>query len=110
MMSAKSMRMQETVEVSVDVINTSDLAGEEVVQFYIRDHYASAMRPMKELKGFKKVKLLAGETKTVTFIVNWETLAFYGADEVFKAEPGMFDFMIGANSRDVEVQEFELTH
>jgi hypothetical protein len=41
--------------------------------------------------------------------VNWETLAFYGADEVFKAEPGMFDFMIGANSRDVEVQEFELT-
>lgn len=109
MMSAKSMRMQETVEVSVDVTNTSDLAGEEVVQFYIRDHYASAMRPMKELKGFKKVKLLAGETKTVTFIVNWETLAFYGADEVFKAEPGMFDFMIGANSRDVEVQEFELT-
>lgn len=108
MMSAKSMRMQETVEVSVDVTNTSDLAGEEVVQFYIRDHYASAMRPMKELKGFKKVKLLAGETKTVTFIVNWETLAFYGADEVFKAEPGMFDFMIGANSRDVEVQEFEL--
>ncbi len=107
-MSAKSMRMQETVEVSVDVTNTSDLAGEEVVQFYIRDHYASAMRPMKELKGFKKVKLLAGETKTVTFIVNWETLAFYGADEVFKAEPGMFDFMIGANSRDVEVQEFEL--
>ena len=109
MMSAKSMNMQETVEVSVDVTNTSDLAGEEVVQFYIRDHYASAMRPMKELKGFKKVKLLAGETKTVTFIVNWETLAFYGADEVFKAEPGMFDFMIGANSRDVEVQEFELT-
>jgi beta-glucosidase len=109
MMSAKSMSMQETVEVSVDVTNTSDLAGEEVVQFYIRDHYASAMRPMKELKGFKKVKLLAGETKTVTFIVNWETLAFYGADEVFKAEPGMFDFMIGANSRDVEVQEFELT-
>ncbi len=108
MMSAKSMRMQETVEVSVDVTNTSDLAGEEVVQFYIRDHYASAMRPMKELKGFKKVKFLAGETKTVTFIVNWETLAFYGADEVFKAEPGMFDFMIGANSRDVEVQEFEL--
>lgn len=109
MMSAKSMNMQETVEVSVDVTNTSDLAGEEVVQFYIRDHYASAMRPMKELKGFKKVKLLAGETKTVTFIVNWETLAFYGADEVFKAEPGMFDFMIGANSKDVEVQEFELT-
>jgi beta-glucosidase len=109
MMSAKSMSMQETVEVSVDVTNTSDLAGEEVVQFYIRDHYASAMRPMKELKGFEKVNLLAGETKTVTFIVNWETLAFYGADEVFKAETGMFDFMIGANSRDVEVQEFELT-
>ena len=103
------MAMNETVEVSVDVTNTSDVAGEEVVQFYIRDHFASAMRPMKELKGFEKVMIDAGETKTITFTVNWETLAFYGADEKFKAEPGMFDFMIGTNSRDVEVLEFELT-
>ncbi len=103
------MNIKETVTVSVDVTNTSDVAGEEVVQFYIRDHYASAMRPMKELKGFEKVMIAAGETKTITFEVSSETLAFYGSDEVFKAEPGMFDFMIGANSRDVEVQEFELT-
>lgn len=107
--SAKSMAMGETVEVSVDVTNTSEIAGEEVGQFYIRDHYASAMRPMKELKGFEKVMIDAGETKTITFEINWETLAFYGADETFKAEPGMFDFMIGPNSRDVQIIEFELT-
>jgi beta-glucosidase len=107
--SAESMGMDETVEVTVDVTNTSNVAGEEVVQFYIRDHFASAMRPMKELKGFEKVIIDAGETMTITFTVNWETLAFYGADEKFKAEPGMFDFMIGTNSRDVEVLEFELT-
>ena len=103
------MAMNETVEVSLDVKNTSDVAGEEIIQFYIRDHYASAMRPMQELKGFEKVMIDAGETKTITFEVNWETLAFYGADEVFKAEPGMFDFMIGTNSDDVQVIEFELT-
>ncbi len=107
--SSNSMTMEETVTVSVDVTNTSDFAGEEVVQFYIRDHFASAMRPMKELKGFEKVMIDAGETKTITFEVNWETLAFYGADEKFKAEYGMFDLMVGPNSRDVEVLEFELT-
>lgn len=106
--SSTSMAMNETVEVSVDVTNTSDVAGEEVIQFYIRDHFASSMRPMKELKGFEKVMIDAGETKTVTFMVNWETLAFYGADEKFKAEPGMFDLMVGPNSRDVEILEFEL--
>lgn len=108
-MSSNSMSMDETVTVSVDVTNTSEFAGEEVVQFYIRDHYASAMRPMKELKAFEKVMIDAGETKTISFEINAETLAFYGADEKFKAEPGMFDFMIGTNSRDVEVMEFELT-
>ncbi len=107
--SAESMAMGETVEVSVEVTNTSEIAGEEVVQFYIRDHFASAMRPMKELKGFEKVMIDAGETKTITFEINWETLAFYGADETFKAETGMFDFMIGPNSRDVQIIEFELT-
>lgn len=107
--SAKSMAMGETAEVSIDVTNTSEIAGEEVVQFYIRDHFTSAMRPMKELKGFKKVMIDAGETKTITFEINWETLAFYGANETFKAEPGMFDFMIGPNSREVQIIEFELT-
>lgn len=107
--SSSSMNMDETVQVSVDVTNTSVMAGEEIVQFYIRDHFASAMRPMKELKGFEKVMIDAGETKTIKFTIDWETLAYYAADETFKAEPGMFDFMIGTNSRDVQVLKFELT-
>ena len=70
---------------------------------------ASAMRPTKELKDSEKVELKAKDIKTITFKVNWETLAFYGADEIFKAESGMFDFMIGTHSRDVEILTFELT-
>lgn len=107
--SNESMGMDERVEVTVDVSNTGSVAGEEVVQFYIRDHFASAMRPVKELKDFEKVMLEAGETKTITFTVDWETLAYYAADETFKAEPGSFSFMVGTNSNDVQVLEFELT-
>ena len=108
-LSANTMFMDETVEFSIDVKNTGSTAGEEVVQFYIRDHFASAMRPVKELKGFEKVMLDAGETKTITFEISWETLAFYGADETFKAEPGTFTFFVGTNSNDVQSLEFELT-
>lgn len=102
------MRMDETIEVSVDVTNTGSVAGEEVVQLYIRDHFASAMRPVKELKDFQKVMIAAGETKSLTFTIDWETLAFYGADESFKAEPGLFSVMIGGNSVEVQTLQFEL--
>ncbi len=107
--SSNSMKMDETVEVSVDITNTGSMAGEEVVQFYIRDQFASVMRPVKELKGFKKIMLEAGKTETVSFTLNWQTLAFYGADEKFKAEPGMFTIMVGKNSDDVQRLELELT-
>jgi len=107
--SSNSMSMEETVEVTVDVKNTGSMDGEEVVQFYIRDHYARTMRPMKELKGFEKVMIEAGETTTVTFTINWETLAYYGPDLKFNAEPGMFTFMVGTNSNDLQVLDFELT-
>lgn len=107
-LSSSAMSMDETIEVSVDVTNSGDMDGEEVVQLYIRDHFASAMRPVKELRGFEKVLIEAGETKTITFSVNWETLAFYAADETFKAEPGMFSIMVGSNSVDVQVLELEL--
>ena len=106
--SKNTMKMDETVKVSIDVTNTGSVAGEEVVQFYIRDHFASAIRPVKELKGFEKIMLSPGETKTVTFTVNWETLAYYAADEKFKAEPGMFSLMVGTNSDDVQTLELEL--
>lgn len=107
-MTSSSMTMDESVTLSVDLTNTGDRAGEEVVQFYIRDHFASAVRPVKELKGFEKIMLQPGETRTVSFEVNAETLAFYGADDTFKAETGMFSFMVGGNSVDLLNAEFEL--
>lgn len=109
-LSSTVMNMNQTVQASVQVTNTSDVDGEEVVQLYIRDHFASAIRPIKELKGFQKVMIKAGETKTITFNINWETLAFYGADETFKAEPGMFSIMVGGSSDELEILELELTN
>lgn len=107
-LSAGTMDMDGTMQVSVEVTNTGDVAGEEVVQMYIRDHFASVMRPVKELRGFDKIMLDAGETKTVTFDVNWKTLGFYGQDQTFRAEPGMFSIMIGGSSDNVQSVDFEL--
>lgn len=107
-LSAGTMDMDGNMQVSVEVTNTGDVAGEEVVQMYIRDHFASVMRPVKELRGFDKIMLDAGETKTVTFDVNWKTLGFYGQDQTFRAEPGMFSIMIGGSSDNVQSVDFEL--
>jgi beta-glucosidase len=107
-LSAGTMDMDGTMQVSVEVTNAGDVAGEEVVQMYIRDHFAGVMRPVKELRGFDKIMLDAGETKTVTFDVNWKTLGFYGQDQTFRAEPGMFSIMIGGSSDNVQSVDFEL--
>ena len=107
-LSAGTMNMDGTMQVSVEVTNTGDVAGEEVVQMYIRDHFASVMRPVKELRGFDKIMLDVGETKTVTFDVNWKTFGFYGQDQTFRAEPGMFSIMIGGSSDNVQSVDFEL--
>jgi beta-glucosidase len=107
-LSANSMKMDGKITVSVDVTNTGDRAGEEVVQFYIQDIAASTIRPVKELKNFEKLMFEPGETKTVTFEVTEETLAFYGADKTFKAEPGDFVFMVGGNAVDVLKADFSL--
>lgn len=107
-LSANSMNMDGKITVSVDVTNTGDRAGEEVVQFYIQDVAASTIRPVRELKDFRKLMFEPGETKTVRFEVTEETLAFYGADETFKAEPGDFVFMVGGNAIDVLKTDFSL--
>ncbi|MEX2604173.1 MAG: beta-glucosidase BglX [Gracilimonas sp.] len=107
-LSAKSMKMDEKVTISVDVTNTGDRAGEEVIQFYIQDVAASTIRPVRELKDFRKLMFEPGETKTITFEVTKETLAFYGADETFKAETGDFVFMVGGNTTDVLKADFSL--
>lgn len=86
------------LKVSVDVTNSGDRVGEEAVQLYIRDLVGSIIRPVKELKGFEKITLKAGETKTVTFTINSETLQFYTANKKWEVEPGKFDVWIGGDS------------
>ena len=88
----------EKLQVSVTVKNTGKVAGEEVVQLYIRDLVGSITRPVKELKGFEKISLNPGESKVVNFTLNENDLAFYGADNQLKAEPGDFKLWVGPNS------------
>ncbi|MEN7550982.1 glycoside hydrolase family 3 N-terminal domain-containing protein [Rapidithrix thailandica] len=97
------------LEVSVSVKNTGTVSGEEVVQLYIRDLVASVTRPVKELKGFQKILLTPGESRTVSFELTSDDLAFYTKDMTFTAEPGKFKVMVGTNSEELQETEFELT-
>lgn len=89
----------ENINISVTVENTGEMAGEEVVQLYIRDLVASVVRPVKELKGFQKILLQPGESKTVEFTLTSEELGFYNSVGKFLVEPGDFDVMVGTNSQ-----------
>lgn len=91
-----------SLKVSISIKNTGKFDGEEVVQLYIRDLAASVSLPVKELKGFKKIALATGATKTVTFTITPDDLKFYNADLDHVWEPGEFEIMIGGNSRDVK--------
>lgn len=106
--SNTEMTMDGELEVSVDVQNTGDYDGEEVVQLYIRDVVASLTPPVRELKGFEKVFIPKGETETVTFTISVEDLAFYNNDLEFKAEPGEFIVFVGGNSNAEKSAEFRL--
>ncbi|TDN87410.1 beta-glucosidase [Salegentibacter sp. 24] len=96
------------IEVSVELSNTGDKRGKEIVQLYIRDLVASTTRPVKELKGFKPVILNPGETKTVTFELSEPMLRFYNANETWESEAGKFEVFIGSNSRDLKKATFSL--
>lgn len=89
---------KKNVKVSVSIKNTGKIKGEEVVQLYIRDKVASVVRPVKELKGFKKISLNAGESKIVSFELTEKELGFYNNQGKFIVEPGEFDIMVGTNS------------
>jgi beta-glucosidase len=104
----KSMATNETLTVSVDVTNIGNLDGNEVVQLYIRDLVASVTLPIKELKGFEKVMIKAGETKTVSFELTEAELGFYNAESKFRAEAGEFKIFVGGNSIDLVETGFEL--
>ena len=97
-----TMSVDGSITVSVTVKNTGNRDGAEVVQLYIRDLVGTITRPVKELKGFQKVLVKSGETKTITFEITPEDLKFYNSDLNFVWEPGEFEIMVGGNSRDVK--------
>lgn len=97
-----TLRPDGRIVLSIDVTNTGARAGAEVVQLYVGDREASVPRPVKELKGFRKVSLAPGETRTVEFVVTPEALSFYDAERhAWKAEAGQFDLSVGSSSADI---------
>lgn len=108
-LSSSSIPMNGTLTVKVTLKNTSDIDGTEVAQLYIQDKVGSVVRPVKELKGFQRVALKAGETKTVEFKLTTEDLAFYGRDLIKKAETGDFNVWVGGNSNATLKSAFSVT-
>lgn len=107
-LSSTEMTADGELTATVTVTNTGSRDGAEVVQLYIRDLVGSVTRPVKELKGFEKIFLKAGESRKVSFSITPELLKFYNYDLQFVCEPGDFDVMIGGNSRDVKKARFLL--
>lgn len=101
-LSTANPKGNQSVTASVTVTNTGKAEGKEVVQFYLRDLVGSVTRPVQELKGFQKIALKPGESKTISFTITPETLKFYNYDLKYVWEPGEFEIMIGGNSRDVK--------
>ena len=99
----------ESTFIQVDVTNTGKMAGDEVVQMYIHDTVSSLVRPIKELKGFKRITLEPGETQSVRLEITPEKLAFHNADLDCVVEPGEFEIMVGSSSRDKDLQTVVLT-
>jgi beta-glucosidase len=106
-LSRERIRTNEDVQVSVDVRNTGARAGDEVIQLYIRDRISSVTRPVQELRGFQRVTLAPGESRTVTFTLTPRALQFWNADMRRVVEPGEFSIMVGPDS--VRLQETTLT-
>jgi beta-glucosidase len=101
-LSSAAIAPDGTVSVSVNVTNTGDIAGDEVVQLYIRDKVSSITRPVKELKGFKRVSLEPGETQNISFSIGTDALQFYNRDMERVVEAGEFDIMVGNSSDNVK--------
>jgi beta-glucosidase len=95
----------EPIEVSIEVHNTGEQAGDEVVQLYYRDEVASVARPERMLLGFARLSLMPGQTRRVTFTVHPSRLAFYDPQMRFVTEPGAFTFSVGASSADIRAEQ-----
>ncbi|WP_264552376.1 glycoside hydrolase family 3 N-terminal domain-containing protein [Flavobacterium sp. N2038] len=110
-LSSAKIKSNETIKVSFQLSNVGKVAGEEVVQLYLKDKFGSVVRPVLELKDFQKVKLNAGESKTIEFTIDKEKLSFYNNKLEWTTEPGDFEVMIGASSADIKLKsDFELVN
>jgi len=107
-LSATTMRPADSIRVEVDVTNTGKVAGDEVVQLYIRDDVGSVTRPVQELRGFRRVRLTPGETQTIAFAIDVQDLAFHDAALARVAEPGNFTVFVGGSSADTKQLRFRL--
>ena len=96
------------VTVEVDVRNAGDRAGDEVIQLYVRDQTASVTRPIKELKGFERITLAAGEARTVRIALNPDAFALWNLDMEEVVEPGLFDIMVGPDSENLQTVTLEI--
>ncbi|RXZ78452.1 beta-glucosidase [Paenibacillaceae bacterium] len=99
-LSSDTIYTEEPLTVSVKVTNTGKLAGEEVVQLYVRDIAGEVVRPLKELKAYRKISLEPGETAAIDFTLSEEQLRYYHADLTFASDAGEFHVFVGPNSRD----------
>lgn len=106
-LSSNNLKANETLTASVTVTNTGLVAGKETVQLYIRDLVGSSTRPVKELKGFKKIDLLAGESKTVSFSITTDDLKFYNNNLIFDWEAGEFEIMVGPDSKNIKTEKVQ---
>ena len=107
-LSNNSMNEKGKITASVTVTNTGNYYADEIVQMYIRDMVGSVARPVKELKGFERIHLKKGESRTVSFDITAEQLKFYNSTLNWACEPGEFEVMVGGNSRDVQTKKFSL--
>ncbi|PBI93477.1 Periplasmic beta-glucosidase precursor [Flavobacterium sp. ACN2] len=110
-LSSTKIKSNETIKVSFQLTNSGKVAGEEVAQLYLKDKFGSVVRPVLELRDFQKVKLNAGESKTIEFTIDKEKLSFYNDKVEWVAEPGDFEVMIGTSSADIKLRsDFELVN
>jgi len=108
-LSRMKMKTNENIKVSCTITNSGKYAGEEIVQLYLRDKVAAPVRPVKELKDFRKIMLQPGESRVVEFVIDKEKLSFYNEKLQWITQPGDFDVMIGASSLDIRLKSsFEL--
>ena len=109
-LSKKEIKIDESLFVYIDVTNTGDFDGEEVVQLYINDVYSSVTTPKKTLKGFKRISIKKGETKEVSFVLSQDELAIWDRHMKRTLEPGEFEVMVGGNSVDLIKTKFNVTN